>query len=317
MSDEQQVGPPMLVLTDALRRPKVRVGHIGGNLTLPRTLPLAALLVGAGGGVFGLLIGFVIIGGVGPTLYATVLGAGAGVFIVTWSPLKGESLAKWFGLRVSTRRKILSVNGEPVQLAVGIARLGEVTTGDIRLKAGAVTIPPSQYDERGVPIDAELLFSKLLEDSGTHLPEQSPVFGQVRSLEDDHPTGGYGTQQAFGGRRAMLESRAEASVATPRVLTPLRGAPPVYTEESVVTPVATTYPAEIVDTLADSLWDTPVASQSDHHEGVSGGARFGAPVFGSAVSVKEIDSPVETPENKVKSTIVDKKPDADGWVKVL
>jgi hypothetical protein len=209
MSDEQRHGgPPMLILTNALKSPKVRVGHIGGNITLPRTIPLTSLLVGGGGAAFGILVGFAIIGGVGPSVYCAVLGGAAGVGAVTWSPLKGESLLKWLGLRANTRRKALTMDGEPVQLAVGIARLGDVVTGNVHIVPGAVQIPPSQYDERGVPIDPEDLFHRLLASRGTNLPQQSPDVLAAHSISDESllaRSGGLQGTQALGHHRQAVE----------------------------------------------------------------------------------------------------------------
>lgn len=204
MSDEQRsVGPPMLVLTDALKSPKVRIGHIGGNFTLPRTVPLVALLAAVGGALFGVAVGFFIIGGVQATLYGAVLMGAAGWFVVTWSPLKGESMGMWLGLQATSRRKRLTLNGEPVQLAVGIARLGEINTGDVRVVSGAVTIPPSQYDERGVPVNAEDIFHRLLSLRG--IPAVTPAPGPA----------GISIHDAVGGRGALA---AHEALATHRAL---------------------------------------------------------------------------------------------------
>lgn len=207
MSDERRpIGPAMLVLTDALKSPKVRIGHIGGNFTLPRTVPLAALVAGLSGALLGLALGFFIIGGLQGTLYSSVLLGAAGVFVVTWSPLKGESMGMWLGLQANSRRKKLTLNGEPVQLAVGIAVLGEVITGKVRIASGAVTIPPSQYDERGVPINAEDIFHRLLSLRG--IPAVAGVYEP--SGESIHEArvgrGGEVALAALATHRQLVES---------------------------------------------------------------------------------------------------------------
>lgn len=167
MNDSSPSGPSMLVMTSSLRAPKVRIGHIGGNITLPRTVPLEALIAGGVGAVVGLIASFSLLGGsVQSVMYCVGLGIALGVFVVTWSPLKGESFAKWIGLTVGSRTKKITMNGEPVTLAVGVAVLSEVHSGVISMRAGSVNIAPSQYDERGVRYDARTIFDRLLSENG-------------------------------------------------------------------------------------------------------------------------------------------------------
>lgn len=218
MSDdrEERRGPPMLILTDALKAPKIRIGHIGGKFTLPRTVPMATLLAGAGGAAVGLLFGFGILGGTGPSVYSAVVCGAIGVFFVTWSPLKGESLIKWLGLRVKSKRQNLSVDGEPVQLAVGIAVVNEVILGRVRILAGAVSIPASQYDERGVHLHVDEIFDRLLSEPSTY---QGPVYQSPRELRwlEDSDYDEVGVVRDISGehRQAAEQARSLGPVVRP------------------------------------------------------------------------------------------------------
>jgi hypothetical protein len=176
----------MIVATDALRPPQIRIGHIAGNITLPRTIPLRTLLIGGGGALLGLSIGFIIGGGnLSFTMYGTATGAALGAFLVSWSPLKGESLGKWLGLKVLNSRRKIKLKGESVQLAVGIAVLTEATIGKVHLFPGAVNVPPSQYDERGVRLRASQIFDHMLDASGlAELDWVGVHAGEGHSLED-------------------------------------------------------------------------------------------------------------------------------------
>ena len=62
----QSQGPLMIVATEALSAPKVRVGHIGGNFTLPRTVPLTSLIAAAIGALLGLAVSLIIVPGLTP-----------------------------------------------------------------------------------------------------------------------------------------------------------------------------------------------------------------------------------------------------------
>jgi hypothetical protein len=214
----------MLVLTDALKTPKIRIGHIGGNFTLPRTVPMASLVAGGVGAAVGLLLGFGFLGGTGPSVYSAVICGAVGVFFVTWSPLKGESLLKWLGLRVKRQRQNLSVDGEPVQLAVGIALVNEVILGAVRIRAGAVTVPASQYDERGVHLKVEQIFDRLLSEPSSYRGEvyQSPQ--ELRWLDDyDYDDAPSSIRDISGEHRQASElARAQGPLVRAQVASPTR-----------------------------------------------------------------------------------------------
>jgi len=255
----------MIVATDALRPPKIRIGHIGGNFSLPRTVPLATLIAGAGTGLFGLTVAFIFFhGGIGPVVYGGGLGAAAGVFAVTWSPLKGESLAKWLGLSVRNRRTRIELNGETVQLAVGIAVLSSVTTGTVRVAAGAVNVPPSQYDERGVRVDSGSVFDQLLDERGR---AGAPWIGSMpgsQRLEDVEElwigrTNHAQVSRAIGAHRDLIQRRGSVSNAG--------GAAPIVPGAGTFTPRT-----------------NPEQPSSEGTSVESSGARFGAPLFGSSAT---------------------------------
>jgi hypothetical protein len=179
----EQQGPPMIVATEALSSPKVRVGHIGGNFTLPRTIPLTSLIAGAVGAFVGLLLAVVVVPGLEPMLFCAVLGGLGGVAVVTWSPLKGESLSRWLGLRFRQGRQRIHVESDVVQVAVGVALLKSATLGTVRIVPGAVNVPPSQYDERGAPIDPDDALRQMLEAQGLAEMAETVLSGAL-SLDD-------------------------------------------------------------------------------------------------------------------------------------
>lgn len=145
-------GPVMLVATEALRPPKLRIGKIGGNFTLPRTVPVLTLAASAGGAaVFGLLFAIVIDPTLASILYSCTIGAVFGAVLVTYSPLRGESLLRWLGLKYrSSKNKTRLVDGKPVRLAVGICYVPPPISGSVGVRPGSIPVRPGLFDERGV-----------------------------------------------------------------------------------------------------------------------------------------------------------------------
>ena len=148
---DQNDGPLMLVATEALRPPKLRIGRLGNNITLPRTVPAAALFAGGFGALLGVALFTVIVGWtVASVAYSATIGGIIGVALVTYSPLRGESLLRWLGLKIkSSRNRVRYVEGSPVRLAVGTCYIPAPNQGAIRLRAGAVQVRPGLFDERG------------------------------------------------------------------------------------------------------------------------------------------------------------------------
>lgn len=148
---DQHDGPLMLVATEALRPPKLRIGRLGNNITLPRTVPAVALFAGASGALLGVALFTVIVGWtVASVAYSATIGGVIGVALVTYSPLRGESLLRWLGLKIrSSRKRTRYMAGSPVRLAVGICYIPTPNQGALRLRAGAVQVRPGLFDERG------------------------------------------------------------------------------------------------------------------------------------------------------------------------
>jgi hypothetical protein len=139
----------MICATRALKPGPMRIGRIAGDMVLPRTVPIVSLLAGGGGALFGLLIGASFLGIQGALYFATLLGA-AGVGLVTYSPLKGQSLLTWLGLNLSSRLGgRVERDGELYRVAVGICPLPAVPAERVRIRFGAANVAPSSYDERG------------------------------------------------------------------------------------------------------------------------------------------------------------------------
>jgi hypothetical protein len=212
----------MIVATEALSSPKVRIGHIGGNFTLPRTVPLASLVAGAVGAFAGILVALVAIPGVQSMMYCAVLGGIAGVLTVTYSPLKGESLSLWMGLKLRTRRQNIKLEGGVVQLAVGVALLKSATLGEVHIVPGAVNVPPSQYDDRGAPLDHDDILRSILEETGTIDMAETVLTGAVDLSEVENSQVSYSPLR----RRA----RPTATETAPRPLT--RPARPLHAPSS-------------------------------------------------------------------------------------
>ena len=99
-----------------------RIGRLSKNIVLPRSVPLPALLAGAGGALLGLLLGLLVsvipfidvglAGGVG-----TGLGAALGVGLVTIQPWEGEYINRIVSVRlmayISSKRLACPGSGMP------------------------------------------------------------------------------------------------------------------------------------------------------------------------------------------------------------
>lgn len=181
----EQHRPVMLVATDLLRSPPTRIAKLG-PVVFPRSVSIKTAAGVVCGAVVGLFPALVVLG---PTLSAVIwgvmLGGAAGGVLVNWSPLRGESFARWIGLNVSVLRSdTLEVGGYRTRLFVGTARARRSAAGRVRVMRGAVSVPAGSVDSRGVPI-----------------PMVSPVFDSSSfSAGSDHPA-----QQpsAVNSRRAM------------------------------------------------------------------------------------------------------------------
>jgi uncharacterized membrane protein YuzA (DUF378 family) len=150
---DSHAGPQMVVATPVMKRGPVRISRIGSDITLPRPIRAVALVAMIIGGLVGALVGLVV-GGVSSTIY------GAGIFmalsyvIVTFSPLQGESFLKWMELTWGARRRAnFTIDGLQARVSVGICPVPNPARDEaVTIAPGAVRIPPSQYDHRGVRI---------------------------------------------------------------------------------------------------------------------------------------------------------------------
>jgi hypothetical protein len=172
MSDYK--GPVMLVATEALRPPKLRIGKLGNNFTLPRTVPVVPLIVGSITGLISIGIFISFVGAsIGSVSYSGILGALFGVALVTYSPLRGESLAKWLGLKVKSRKgRTRMMDGRPVRLAVGICYVAPPNTGQIDIRPGSVPVRPGLFDDRGVRVKDAIYKANPISAGQVYTPRQ-------------------------------------------------------------------------------------------------------------------------------------------------
>lgn len=155
MSEQQ--GPVMLSVTNILRPPPARIGRLSDRFVLPRTIEVRVLIAAGTGTFAGLMAWFFPIGllfsySLVSLLTLMVLGGGLGYLAVSWSPLKGESLGMWIGLSAaSSRSGKVRFEGQKVYAYLGVAPLGYLAAGKIRMRPGAIGVPAGAVDERGVP----------------------------------------------------------------------------------------------------------------------------------------------------------------------
>lgn len=152
--DDRVRGPAMLAATNMLKPPPAVIGSLNKEVTLPRTVRLTTIVAVGLGAIIGFLTAFAVFGpGLRPLIYGPIVGGALGWGAVNFSPLKGESLAKWLGLQVDvTRKRRLTLDGRPVRLYVGIAPLHRTAAGTVRMLPGGVPMEAVRRDERGVPI---------------------------------------------------------------------------------------------------------------------------------------------------------------------
>lgn len=146
--------------TRILKRPPITIGQIG-DFTFPRPVRLVTLAVAAAGMIVGLILGVALVPVVGPA--AILWGPGvcitAAVTLVSWSPLSGESFARWATLTFSgaARRRGRRLPPGALGLYVGVAPVPRITVGDHIMVSGAVPVDPRLYDHRGVRLPDEVV----------------------------------------------------------------------------------------------------------------------------------------------------------------
>lgn len=162
----------MLAVTNILRPPPARVGKITENVVLPRTVELRKLLAAAAGAFGGVLVWMFLVGFFsGHSLFSLLVTSAVcgtlAVFLMSWSPLKGESFATWLGLSsVTLRADRVRIDGLKVRAYLGVAPLAFTAAGRTRVLAGAVDVPVGSVDERGVALPKEDILRRAKEVLG-------------------------------------------------------------------------------------------------------------------------------------------------------
>ena len=202
----------MLVATDSLKAPELRIGTIGENITLPRTVRAASLAAGAGGGFIGIVLATILLGMSVKTLsYGAIVGAAIGVALVSYSPLKGESLGRWVLLKMKARRLRTTRDGRPVRLAVGIAYVEPTFEGPVQIRAGAANVRPGTVGDQFTPVVAPK----------KQMNAQQRLGLNVLPTEDDEPRGAQTEEQQPPSRLAAFRDELD------------RRQPPQQTESSL------------------------------------------------------------------------------------
>lgn len=146
---EDKSRPLMLCATTVLNPGPARVGRIGGGITLPRTVEIRVLAAAGIGVAIGVLLASLVGAGFRGVLLFASFGAILGWLVISYSPLKGESLGLWAALEVRARLRSVKVDGEPAQVYVGICRVPDVAAGKVHVVPGAISVTEGSVDERG------------------------------------------------------------------------------------------------------------------------------------------------------------------------
>jgi hypothetical protein len=152
-SDDRVRGPVMLAATNMLKPPPPVIGSLNKEITLPRTIKLTTLAGLLAGAVFGFVCALAVVGpSLGALMWGPTIGGALGWGVTNFSPLEGESLAKWLGLQaLGSRKRKLELDGRQVRLYVGIAPLRRTAAGAVRMLPGGVPVDAVRWDQRGVP----------------------------------------------------------------------------------------------------------------------------------------------------------------------
>jgi hypothetical protein len=149
--DNEQTGPVMIAATRIINPPPARIGQLGPNFTLPRTVPVKSVIAGGIGLFPGVLLG-ALLGSAQGIIIGAIIGGAGGVGLVSIQPAKGENLLQWLTAlaRGRTRQRRVNVGGKQLALYIGVARITRVAGGKTRVVGGAIEVEPDSFDERGV-----------------------------------------------------------------------------------------------------------------------------------------------------------------------
>jgi hypothetical protein len=205
----------MLVATEALRPPKLRIGKITNSVVLPRTVPAAALISALVSSLVFVVLFCSFAGWSTQTvMYSMTFGGVFGVFVVSYSPLRGESLAKWLGLKVRSRRgRARLVRGRPVRLAVGICYVEPQFEGLVQARTGAIPVRAGSFDERGVRV-RETVWRAQRESSDQLTLAQVEAELELRPARPGGGLGALGRYREITNQRELPDTYRPSSTAS-------------------------------------------------------------------------------------------------------
>lgn len=140
----------MFCATPVIKPGRARIGRITKTVTLPRTVEVVTLAAAAVGGFTALLLMLIFTRSWQSLAVAFAAGSALGWISTTYSPLEGESMAKWLGLKVATRNSNrIKLGTKTAVVHVGIAPVNRVAEGNALLALGATDVPAGSVDGEG------------------------------------------------------------------------------------------------------------------------------------------------------------------------
>lgn len=145
--------PIMFCATQVFNPGPTRIGTIGNHVTLPRTVPLVSLIAAAAGAFFSVVLMVVFTRSFSSLIAAAGIGGSIGWIVMSWSPLRGESFARWLGLTVTSFTDRRRINGQMVRVSVGVAPVNRLAGGRTTVIPGSFDVAPGTVDSHGRFID--------------------------------------------------------------------------------------------------------------------------------------------------------------------
>lgn len=165
----------MVCATSVLKPGRARISRISNGITLPRTVEVVSLVAALIGGILLLSLTLIFSRSFNSILFGFLTGATLGWLSTTWSPLRGESLAKWLGLKFKGNSNRVYFKGVRTNAFIGIAPLTRVAKGSTMFRPGAVDVFPGTVDEEGRHIDDALSGNSDKESARKYFRLQSPT----------------------------------------------------------------------------------------------------------------------------------------------